>query len=450
LVSFSRFHATRDCADPERFFRGHGKSFAGESTPRDLLCWLNTSALLHCMRISLRCFFLLSALPKMARHLRRPSNDRNGRPQQPDGEIMRKIPWRAHAVVAGMLCAAASLFATNALAETPPELIRFGVSNAGVGSPPRISTGWTAVAQQRAYLEDEFKNDKVKIEWIFFKGQGPAVNEALSNTQLDFTTLGDLPAIVGRSVGVRAHLLMVTGRSNTYVAVKPESTIRSLKDLRGKRIGLHKGTATQLAANRALEQAGLSEKDVKIVNLEPAASLAAFNGGDLDAIFGSNSLLPLRDKGLARIVYSTRDLPTNNGQGHILVHDDFSAKYPETTTRVVKALLRAAQYTADERNREEVFKLWSSAGSVSEANYREEYADIPLAQRTSPLFDAFAIARNKQSIEEAFRYKLIRKKFDVNSWIDRRFLDAALKELQLQSYWPQFDANGKLVDKKRN
>ncbi|MDB5802107.1 MAG: ssuA [Rhodocyclales bacterium] len=330
-------------------------------------------------------------------------------------------------------------------AEQAPAVIRFGVSNAGVGNPPRVGTGWSAIAQQRAYVEDEFKNDNVKIDWIFFKGQGPAVNEALSNSQLDFSTLGDLPSIVGRSVGVKARLVLVTGRSNTYVAVRPDSGINTLKDLRGKRIGLHKGTATQLSAGRALEQVGITEKDVKIVNLEPAASLAAFTGGDLDAIFGSNSLLPLRDKGLARIIYSTRDIPTNNGQGHILVHDDFSAKYPETTKRVVKALLRAAQYTSDEKNRDEVFTLWASAGSVTEAQFREEYEGVPLSHRFSPLFDLFAVARNRQSIDEAYRYKLIRKKFDVNAWIDRRFIDAALKDLQLENYWPQFDANGKII-----
>lgn len=330
-------------------------------------------------------------------------------------------------------------------AEEPPAVIRFGVSNAGVGNPPRVGTGWNAIAQQRGFVEEEFRNDKTKVEWIFFKGQGPAVNEALTNKQLDFTTLGDLPSIVGRSVGVPARLVLVTGRTNTYLIARTGSGIEKFSDIRGKRIGLHKGTATQLAANRAFQRHKLSERDVKIVNLEPAASLAAFQSGDLDAVFGSNNNLFLVDKGEGKVVYSTREEPTNNGQGHILVHEDFSAKYPETTKRVVKALLKAAHYTSEDANRAEVIKLWSSAGRVTEAHYNWEYAGVPLAWRFSPQFDAYAVARNKQSVEEAFHYKLIRKKFDVDQWIDRRWLNAALKELQLENYWTQFDADGKPV-----
>lgn len=82
-----------------------------------------------------------------------------------------------------------------------PALIRFGVSSAGVGNPPRTTGGWTSVAQMHRHLEREFEADGIPVKWIFFKGQGPAVNEAIANNQLDFTSLGDLPSIVGRSAG---------------------------------------------------------------------------------------------------------------------------------------------------------------------------------------------------------------------------------------------------------
>ena len=55
-----------------------------------------------------------------------------------------------------------------------------------------------AVAHSEHYLDQEFKDQPdLKIEWSFFKGAGPAVNEALANNQLDFAIQGDLPEIIG-------------------------------------------------------------------------------------------------------------------------------------------------------------------------------------------------------------------------------------------------------------
>ena len=41
--------------------------------------------------------------------------------------------------------------------------------------------------------------------------------------------------------------------------------------------------------------------------------------------------------------------------------------------------------------------------------------------------------------------ELIRKKPEIDSWFDRRYLNAALKELKLEAYWPVYGANGDLA-----
>ena len=339
-----------------------------------------------------------------------------------------------------------TVLAGTARAEPPPPVIRFGVSTAGVGDPPRVNTGWLSVAQTRRFLEDEFKADGIKVEWLFFKGQGPAVNEALANHQLDFTTLGDLPSIIGRSVGIQARVVMSTSRgANTYVGVQPGSAIRGIADLRGKRIGFHKGTATQLAVDRILERHGLTEKDVKVVNLEPATSLAAFQSGDLDALFTTLQLLNLQDKGVARIIYSTHDTPTTGSGGNILVTDRFAQAHPELTQRVVTALVKAAHHASLPANRGEVLKLWASAGSVTAAQYEADMKGQPLTYRLSPRFDPFIVASDRKSVDDALRFKLIRKSFDVGAWIDDRYVENAVKQLKLESFWPAFDANGAIL-----
>lgn len=324
--------------------------------------------------------------------------------------------------------------------------IRFGVSSAGVGNPPRVSTGWTSVAQLHGYLEKEFERDGIAVKWIFFKGQGPAVNEAMANNQLDFTTLGDLPALVGRAAGLNTRLIMITNaRLDVYVAVPPGSAVTKVEDLRGKRIVFHKGTSTQLAVNRILEKHGLTEKDVRIVNMEPANAKAALIAGQVDAIFGSFDLAAMQEKKQARIIFNTRDLPAATSLGYVLVNQNFAGKQPELTRRVVKALASAAYWVSLEEHRDSLFGLWAKAGTVPVFLHRRQYEGIPVAQRLSPLLDGFIVAQIGRGVQDALKYKLIRKPIDPAAWIDTTYLATALRDLKLENAWPRFDKEGKLI-----
>lgn len=332
-------------------------------------------------------------------------------------------------------------------AETPPSVIRFGFPGVGVGSPPRMSAGWLAFAQHQRRIEQAFEREGLRVEWVFFKGAGPAVNEALTNRQLDFTALGDLPAVIGRSVGVDTKLVATLApRSEYYLLARKGSGVTRVSDLRGRRVAFHKGTATQLAANRMLAPHGLSEKDLRVVNLDTASQTAAFQSGDIDALFGSLPVLRLQDLGLGTVIEDTRRKPASATQTYVLVAQPFAKAYPKTTQRVVTALLRTAAWASDEAHRDEVFRYWGSAGSVSEATYRDQYRTREMSEVLSPLVDPFIEARLRQAIDEAVRFRLIRRPFDVADWIDRRYLDAALAELGLGDLWTPFDAEGKPLD----
>jgi sulfonate transport system substrate-binding protein len=358
-----------------------------------------------------------------------------------ESEPLRPKPILA--LMAGLcLCVAGRI----SLWADKPTLIRFGVSSAGVGNPPRTAAGWTSVAQLHRYLEKEFEADGIPVQWIFFKGQGPAVNEAIANNQLDFTSLGDLPSIVGRSAGLDTRLVLVSGsRADAYIAVPPDSPLKNVEDLRGKRVAFNKGTATQLLANRVLEKYGLQEKDIRVVNMEPANAKAAFLAGQVDAVFGTLDLVRLSSEGKARILWSSKKYPLAASAGHILVNQKFADRYPEHAYRVVKALLKAAHWAGEEANRDSVLKIWGSAGALPESLYRREFKDVRLSIRLSPIFDPYIQAVDRQSVSDAYRYKLIRKPFDVDAWIDRRYADAALKELKLEGFWPAFDKEGNRI-----
>ena len=365
---------------------------------------------------------------------------------------MTKTPWnttRRKALTAAGAALALGLWAGSAAAQTaePLKVVRIGVATGGVGSDPVRHGGTSAaLAYTDGALEEEFKKDGVKVQWTFFKGAGPAVNEALVNKQLDFAWQGDLPSIVHRASDVRTKIILGSGvRTGLYLAVPPDSNIRRIEDLKGRKVAVFKGTNLHLAAVRALADKGLSERDVKLVNLDLPSAEAALVSKDIDAAFGYVGFFKLRDQGLAKVVWSAaEDSYKYTRQTALLVTDDFAARHPKAVERVVKTVVQYAHKYSDENRRAELFAQWGKA-EYPEKVWREDFIGQPLRVRLSPLLDPFLVARYKDAADEAFKLKLIRKKPEIDSWFDRRYLDAALKELKLEAYWPVYGANGDLA-----
>jgi len=349
------------------------------------------------------------------------------------------------------LAAALLLLATTtaAVAQANPSTIRIGVATGGVGTPPRTGSSSIGIVNAQGLLEKEFEKDRIKVEWIFFKGAGPAVNEALVNHQLDFAWQGDLPSIVHRAGGVKTKIVLASGvRNGLYLGVPPDSKIARLEDLKGKRVAVFKGTNLHLAAVRALAAKGIKESDLRLINLDTAGAQAALTTKDIDAAFGYVELFLLRDKGAAKVVWSAaQDSYRYTRQTALLVPDDYAEKHPQIVQRVVTTVVKAARAYSDEQQRGELFALWGKA-EMPEKYWREDFIGQPLRVRLSPLLDPFLVARYKDAANEAFSLRLTRSKPEIDSWFDRRFLNAALKELKLEGYWPEYDASGELVGNK--
>lgn len=327
--------------------------------------------------------------------------------------------------------------------EKKPRVIYIGSAyGGGYGKP--FSDGTIGIVHVKGLLEEEFKNDGIKIEWYFFKGAGPAVNEAVANNALDFAYQGDLPSIIGKAGGLKTKLIAAGNvRSNVYVAVPSDSSITSIKDLKGKKVGVFKGTNAHLTINRILEANSLTEKDLKLYNLGLADGEAALSSKDIEVGFYWNGLLKLRTLGIVKIIYSTKEGPDNwKNFGGFLVTEKFAKEYPEIVKRVVKIYVKAAQWGSQEENREELFELLAKLGTPF-SNIKEEYAGDLLKIRNSPLLDEFYFLHYKEGVAFSKEKALIRNTFDVDKWIDKSYLESALKELGLENYWPQFDAQGK-------
>src|SRR3954468_24965117 len=134
----------------------------------------------------------------------------------------------------------------NARADKP-SVIRIAYPQVGIGNRPFVGDSSTAVAHLKGLLDEEFKNDGIRIEWSFLRGAGPAVNELYANGLVDFSLLGDLSWIIGQAGGLKRRVLDATGiRGNSYIFVPTGSAIQSVSELKGKKVAIFKGTNMQL------------------------------------------------------------------------------------------------------------------------------------------------------------------------------------------------------------
>ncbi|WP_437940426.1 ABC transporter substrate-binding protein [Sorangium sp. So ce341] len=323
-------------------------------------------------------------------------------------------------------------------------MIRVGVPGVGVGNRPVTGGSFFSLLHLQGSLVEELKKDGIEVTWSFFRGAGPAVNEAVANNLLDIWTHGHLPSVVGRASGLKTRLLgSASRRGHAYLVVPSDSPINGVKDLRGKKVAFAKGTATQLSANRILEGHGLTEKDIRSINMDTSTSKAALATKDIDAAFGGTDFLSLRDQGIAKIVYTTKgDSPTYPSNSGIIAREDFIDEHPEIVQRIITLAVKSSAWVADEKNRNQVFQLWSKSGTPY-ANYKEAQQGEDMKQNASPLLDEYVIARYKSAVADSKKFGLIRSTFDVEPWTDRRFLNRALKDLGLERFWAEWDANGK-------
>lgn len=354
---------------------------------------------------------------------------------------MKRRQYILHIIV----CALAIVVGGRIAYADAPSVIRIGFPGVGAGNRPIVGGSYVATVHLRGALEEEFAKDGIKVQWSFLRGAGPAVNELFANGLLDFAFgLGDLPSIVGRAGGLNTRVLAAGGiRQNMYLAVPADSAIAGVKDLRGKKIAIFKGTNLQLAMMKILEGNGLTEKDIRAVNMDVATAKAALITKDIDAAFGQYDLLALRDQGTVKILYTTKVDPAYTKHSTIVATQGFIDKYPDITKRVLRVAVQTAKWVSDqEKGAIPLYQLWSKSGYPYSA-FREDFESLSVKTSSSPLIDGYLKSQYKRAIEDAKRFGLIRSTIDFDSWVEPRFLNEILKELNLEHYWQECDPSGK-------
>ncbi|AZV24654.1 nitrate ABC transporter substrate-binding protein [Pseudomonas syringae] len=313
--------------------------------------------------------------------------------------------------------ALAGLLAFSVQADELKE-IRIAVPDLSAGTQ-HSGGGIVDVLRDQQIFEKAFAEQGIKIQWSFFKGAGPVINEAFANGQVDLAYLGDLAAIIGKSNGLDTRLLSASARGvKQYLGVVPGSGIKTLQDLKGKRVAIFRGTATQLSFDAALASVGLSEKDVKVINLDFNAAVAALAAKQIDASWGSSGLTALQAKGLAELPLNTKDLGgAGSVQAVLLGTGKFVDAHPDVVAKLLKAQQQAVEWLTQDSNKDAYVQLVSGLASYPPVILTQDLKDQNLSEVFPSTLDPLFLENLQGKVDLAAQQKLIRKPFKVNEWV---------------------------------
>jgi sulfonate transport system substrate-binding protein len=219
---------------------------------------------------------------------------------------------------------AAAAVAAPGRAEEYPKEVRIGTQKGGF---------FSAVKAHHT-IEEAFKPLGINIGWVDFQF-GPPLLEAINVGSVDFGYVGDAPPIFAQAAGanIRYAAAVKQEGSSQAIVVPKDSAIKSLADLKGKRIAFGKGSSAHNLLVAALEKGGLSWSDIVPVALAPADATAAFVQGSVDAWSIWDPYLALAElKGDARVLVFARDIHQPNA--FVIVRADFVERYPAVVTRL--------------------------------------------------------------------------------------------------------------------
>jgi aliphatic sulfonates family ABC transporter substrate-binding protein len=314
---------------------------------------------------------------------------------------MARTHFARRPVLAGLfaLSASALAFALPAHAQNAPaKEVRIGYQKSGL----------LILAKQRKSLEARLNPLGIQVKWAEFSF-GPPLLEALGLGSVDFGTTGDAPPIFAQAAG--ANLLYVSAQeaagSGAAILVAENSPIKTLADLKGKKVGFAKASSAHNLTIAALEKGGLTYQDIEPIYLPPADAAAAFARGSIDAWTIWDPYFAIAEKSKnTRILSLAKGIVTQNS--FFLANKDFTAKYPEIVSAINGVLADTAKWASQDQ--EAVAVALADITGVDLASQRRAVARTEFA--LSPVSPA-VVAEQQRIADRFHRLNLIPKPIRV-------------------------------------
>ncbi|SHH62235.1 aliphatic sulfonate ABC transporter substrate-binding protein [Massilia sp. CF038] len=217
------------------------------------------------------------------------------------------------------------------------------------------------VLRRFGWLEEEFKADGTAIKWVHSAGSNRAL-EYLNANSIDIGSSAGLAALLAKANGNPIRTPYIYSRPEwTALVVRKDSPIRTIADLKGKKVAATKGTDPYLFLLRALKTGGLKRSDIEHVGLQHADGRIALEQGKVDAWAGLDPHMAASElEGGSRLIY--RNVAFNT-YGFLNVREDFLAAHAAETARVIRAYEKARLWVR--ANQSDAAKILSEEAKVS-------------------------------------------------------------------------------------
>ena len=247
--------------------------------------------------------------------------------------------------------AAVTALPVRARAEAGVKEIRIGYQKNGV----------LVIARQQAALEKHFNPLGVDVKWVEFSS-GPPMLEAMNVGSIDYGAVGDSPPVFAQAAG--AAIVYAAGQPVTNgqgILVPQNSAIRSIADLKGKRVGFTKGSSAHNIVVQTLEKAGLTYADITPVYLTPPDAGPAFANGSIDAWAIWDPYFAIGEtKQNGRILVNASEITKSNS--FYIANRDFAKSHGAVLQQIVDVTSSTAKWA--EQHRDEVAKSLSAVTGI--------------------------------------------------------------------------------------
>lgn len=203
----------------------------------------------------------------------------------------------------------------------------------------------SVVIKAKGWMEEEFAKDKIEVKWSQSAGSNLALS-ALNNKTIDFGSSAGAAALIARINGGEFKSVYVFSKPEwTALLVRKDSPIKSVADLKDKRVAAARGTDPHVFLVLALKANNMTAKDVKLVLMQHKDGQAALEGGDVDAWAGLDPLMAQSElKAGSKLMFRQPDF---NTYGVLNVREEFAAANPDLVSRVLKVYEKARKWAQD-------------------------------------------------------------------------------------------------------
>jgi sulfonate transport system substrate-binding protein len=247
-------------------------------------------------------------------------------------------------------------------------------------APDRIGIDWayynppSLVLKQKGWLDEALVKHGTAVDWVLSLGSNKA-NGFLAAGAVQFGSTAGSAALLARANGSPIKTIFLYSRPEwTALVVGKDSPLRTVRELRGKKIAATRGTDPWFFLLRSLQTAGLQPGDVELVDLQHPDGRVALERGQVDAWAGLDPHMAASQlEAGSRLLY--RNVAFNTW-GALNVREDFLAQHPDVAQIVLHAYDRARKYAATHVD--------ETAALLADASHVERrVADLQLRERTT-------------------------------------------------------------------